>query len=368
MDRQSGWASDLMYGLSRHWEARLYTSLNEGHGARVGDALVVLHIEQSAQSSGITQDLLQARTNGAQPMRRSEVIRVRTMDDGLAILSQTHVDCILVDHGDTDDADLEACREVTRRAPDTPVIMLAERSEIDFAVQAIRLGAEEVLVKERISAHSLWQAMDFSIARRRRLSRKPVMMAGQGIHPARRDTLPEHLAPSGDLHDPEGGVRDYRFPANDAAPLQGADTEQALREAVRAAEAAPEPDLPRILVVDDTKTNRDICEVMLKKFGFAYDLADSGARALQLAARQSYALVLMDIQMPDLDGIATTEQLRERGLVEDTPIVAVTSHSPPDARTHYLDAGMDDYLAKPLTARSLLNMIERHVPASMMPK
>lgn len=122
----------------------------------------------------------------------------------------------------------------------------------------------------------------------------------------------------------------------------------------------PEHKKKKILVVDDNGLNRDLTMHVLNSWNFDVDVAESGAKALSRLQRQTYDLVLMDVQMPEMDGYQTTQAIR-RELKLALPIVALTAHSNQSERTKCLDAGMDDYISKPFDELELFGMITRQL-------
>ncbi len=99
---------------------------------------------------------------------------------------------------------------------------------------------------------------------------------------------------------------------------------------------------------------------MLRELGYTADLVDNGRAALAALERGQYALVLMDCQMPELDGYQATRALRAREKPgEHLPVIAVTAHALVGDRKKALDAGMDDSLSKPISSDGLLAMLER---------
>ncbi len=106
---------------------------------------------------------------------------------------------------------------------------------------------------------------------------------------------------------------------------------------------------PRILVVDDMQTNRFLLEVFLIRNGFQPDLAANGDEAVKLAAERDYDAILMDLQMPDLDGFGATRKIRANERPgRRTPIIALTATIAKGTREKCLAAGMDEHLTKPL--------------------
>ncbi len=116
----------------------------------------------------------------------------------------------------------------------------------------------------------------------------------------------------------------------------------------------------RILLVDDNKTNRVVGELLLKKLGFAIDLAANGREALEAFASHSYEFILMDVQMPELDGLEATALIREkeRMLCSRVPIIAMTAGAEEADRDRCIKAGMDDLLAKPIRREALIKVLE----------
>ena len=126
----------------------------------------------------------------------------------------------------------------------------------------------------------------------------------------------------------------------------------------RSIESTNEP--VSVLVVDDHPANRTlICEV-LRKRGHRWHEAISGDAAIRMVQQHDFDVVLMDVEMPDKDGLQTTAEIRSlKGLVASLPIVAVTAYVTDEDRQRCLDASMDDYLAKPINVAELLEKVER---------
>ncbi len=119
----------------------------------------------------------------------------------------------------------------------------------------------------------------------------------------------------------------------------------------------------RILLVEDNEINRLVASELLAGLGLAATMAGSGIEALEIARRQAFDLVLMDIQMPGLDGVETTHRLRQLAGFARTPVVALTAHAMLGDRQRFLDAGMDEYLAKPIEEAELVRVLGRWLGA-----
>ena len=125
----------------------------------------------------------------------------------------------------------------------------------------------------------------------------------------------------------------------------------------------------RILIAEDNEVIRELAREILEFLDFDVHVAGNGALALQLALRQTFDLILMDCQMPVLDGFEATRRLRllesESGR-NKTPIVALSGHPISEGRENCLAAGMDDYLQKPFTISELQGIINNWIPAPPM--
>jgi hypothetical protein len=104
----------------------------------------------------------------------------------------------------------------------------------------------------------------------------------------------------------------------------------------------------RILLAEDEPINREIAQMMLDDVGLSVDAAEDGAEALRLAAENDYAAVLMDMQMPNLNGVDATKAIRSDSLNRTTPILAMTANAFNEDRQVCLQAGMNDHIAKPV--------------------
>jgi signal transduction histidine kinase/CheY-like chemotaxis protein len=116
----------------------------------------------------------------------------------------------------------------------------------------------------------------------------------------------------------------------------------------------------RILVAEDNPVNQTLTARLLQKRGHSVAIADTGKAALELTERESFDLILMDIQMPEIDGLEVTATIRrrERPSGKRTPIIAMTAHAMVGDRDRCLHAGMDHYLSKPLDRKQLFAAIE----------
>jgi CheY-like chemotaxis protein len=118
-----------------------------------------------------------------------------------------------------------------------------------------------------------------------------------------------------------------------------------------------------VLVVDDSEVNRDVVLAILEKIGYRGVAVPDGRQALVALEGAPYDAILMDCQLPEMDGYAVTAEIRRReGTGPRTPIIALTAYALPEDRDRCLAAGMDDYLAKPVRPGELDATLGKWVP------
>jgi CheY-like chemotaxis protein len=159
------------------------------------------------------------------------------------------------------------------------------------------------------------------------------------------------------------------------APPQSAtgvvtDAPQNRRKKARRVETLPQDAQPgqrlRVLVADDHEANRQLAATVLTKRGHRCAEATDGHEALALLERELFDIVLMDVQMPGMDGFQATAAIRdkEKSTGQHLPVIALTAHAMKGDREKCLAAGMDAYLAKPLRPRELVTLVERTIQAN----
>jgi signal transduction histidine kinase/CheY-like chemotaxis protein len=159
-----------------------------------------------------------------------------------------------------------------------------------------------------------------------------------------------------DRHARLPGLRDadaYALPATSPAPSP--------------APSPPEPIGASILVAEDAEMNAELMDAMLAALGCQVEIARTGRETLKALTRREFDLVLMDCQMPEMDGYEATRAVRTRQVPvkdPDIPIIAVTARSLPGDRAQCLQAGMDDHLSKPFGQNALAEMIKRWMHGS----
>jgi CheY-like chemotaxis protein len=149
-----------------------------------------------------------------------------------------------------------------------------------------------------------------------------------------------------------------RDPTGHSAPLL---TRHSLRENRRRL---------KILLAEDNHVNQILAQRLLEKRGHTIVLVGTGKRAIEILDEQAFDLVLMDVEMPDMDGLdaAATIRKREKSSGNRIPIIAMTAHAMPGDRERCIQAGMDSYVSKPLQTKQLFAAIETLLPNSMEPE
>ncbi|MCX7823690.1 MAG: PAS domain S-box protein [Syntrophobacterales bacterium] len=119
----------------------------------------------------------------------------------------------------------------------------------------------------------------------------------------------------------------------------------------------------RILVVEDNVINQKVALGILEKLGFTADVVSNGQEAIDVLKTVPYDLVLMDVQMPEMDGMEATRRIRNSNSINrQVPIIAMTAHAMQGDKERCLEAGMNDYISKPISAKALAEVINRWLP------
>ncbi len=118
----------------------------------------------------------------------------------------------------------------------------------------------------------------------------------------------------------------------------------------------------KVLLVEDNKINQQVAKNILKKFGLEVDIANNGNEAIIILCKKKYDLVLMDVQMPEMDGFEATKIIRDphsNVIDHNVPIIALTAHAMESHKKECLEAGMDDYIVKPIDIEKLKNVLKK---------
>ncbi|EDY82924.1 ATPase, histidine kinase-, DNA gyrase B-, and HSP90-like domain protein [Verrucomicrobiia bacterium DG1235] len=164
-------------------------------------------------------------------------------------------------------------------------------------------------------------------------------------------------------------ILELALPEEDAKPADIVKTENMMEEAASVRKAVDQDfGNRRILLADDNAINRKLGKRFLQQMKLDVTLACNGKQAVELASEQCFDLILMDLQMPELDGITATQRIREINTAGKTiPIVALTANAFAEVREQCKEAGMNDFLTKPLRVNELASTLERWFATSESP-
>ena len=118
-----------------------------------------------------------------------------------------------------------------------------------------------------------------------------------------------------------------------------------------------------ILLAEDNPVNQKLAKMMLTKAGYQVEVADNGKEAVEkyTASPEDFDLIFMDVQMPEMDGLEATREIRKQSTIKRIPIVAITAHAMKGDREKCIEAGMDDYITKPIKRENVFGILEKWV-------
>lgn len=227
----------------------------------------------------------------------------------------------------------------------------SEQNEVEFSVTDSGIGIAE---EEQARLFGMFSQIDASITRR---------YGGTGLGLAISKQLVEMMGGKIGVESRKGRGSTFSF----MLPFgKSNSSEEVLKEQVTPSEIQNDSNPPSslntlsLLLVEDDKINAAVISKMLLQKGHLVEIATDGLEALSLHAQKQFDAILMDIQMPNLDGIQTTQRIREKeGQSRHTPIVALTAYALKGDREKFLNAGMDEYLPKPVMMEELFATLEQ---------
>jgi len=119
-----------------------------------------------------------------------------------------------------------------------------------------------------------------------------------------------------------------------------------------------------ILIIDDNRLNLKLCRTILTSAGYSVIEAENAEDGLSLIRAERPDLILMDIQLPGMDGLAATRIIKSDPAIKDIPVIAITSYAMQDDDKKAKEAGCNDYITKPIDQKGFLKMISQYLPVS----
>jgi CheY-like chemotaxis protein len=117
----------------------------------------------------------------------------------------------------------------------------------------------------------------------------------------------------------------------------------------------------KVLVVEDDPISRELVFEMLNAQGFVVHGAENGVEAIKKTEKELYYLILMDIELPGMDGIEATRTIKNMPQYKDVPIIALTAYAMKGDKERILEAGLDDYIAKPIDVSDFMKRMEKYI-------
>lgn len=118
----------------------------------------------------------------------------------------------------------------------------------------------------------------------------------------------------------------------------------------------------KVLMVEDLKVAQKVAKLILgNDLGCAVDIAETGAQALELANKNNYDLIFMDLGLPDIDGLTVTETIRKSDTQPKVPIIALTAHGSEDYKSRCMEVGMNDFIVKPIKVEDGSRLINKYL-------
>jgi CheY-like chemotaxis protein len=252
--------------------------------------------------------------------------------------------------------------EVDGRAP-CGIVLVTDAEEEAVVAEATKRGVHGYLAKDRVNTTDLWNVITQAVVKAETEQR----LAGSLRDSAAKAALEQQILKR----------------KVDAAPSPVGHTDQIVQRKSGSGfwfevpadtpASPPQPELTyasstpgyRVLLVDDLEMNRSVIGTVLGKAGHAVTEAGGGDEAVWLACQYPFDMILMDVRMPEVDGLEATRRIRAlAGPCREIPILALTAHSSPDQKEKCRDAGMDGHLAKPLDYGTLICAVDSVMAAS----
>ena len=245
------------------------------------------------------------------------------------------------------------------------VVVLSEQDDEVVAAEAAKRGVHGYLPKDQASTANLWNTITQAVMRAEAEQRH----ASLHDRATAKAALEQKIAGRDDAEAEPliEGQSDHAVRPRRRSDFWFESPPGALTWALQSQSAAYMPSSPgrRVLIVDDLITNRNIIGAFLSNAGHMVTEAEGGEEAVWLASEQAFDVILMDIRMPQVDGLEATRRIRALSDPHgQVPILALTAHTLADHKTKCQDAGMDGHLAKPVDYNTLIRAVDNVIAAS----
>ncbi|MFQ5398223.1 MAG: response regulator [Anaerolineae bacterium] len=331
----------------------------------------ILVVDDSSIQAMVLQRLLEQRGYGAYTAKSGR--------DGLALVRQDQPTLVISAIAIPDMDGYELCRAIKQdpTLSHIPVILLTSLTDPEDIIKGVNAGADNYVAKpynEELLLARIENLISTMALRpyEREEEEMEVFFAGKThvVRVDRRQVLDLLLSTF------EGAVQKNQELVRQAEELHRLKKELDTKKKPEQAEAAAEtqatpsstPDTPtkrplRILLAEDNRVNQKLISRMLQRLGYQIDVVGNGRELLDSLQRQSYDVVLTDIQMPEMDGDEAARQIVAQWSPEQRPrIIAMTGHDSVEDRKRFLEMGMDDYVCKPVRPDELKTVLSKCRP------
>ena len=314
----------------------------------------------------------------AQSLPTSRIYIAQTLEAGFALLRTHPFEVLLLDLVFPASTYPPAYEQALALAPTVPIVLLCPNDEETRARAAVQRGAQDYLVRGQFAGATLAQQLHGAIARHQRLTALCQALAQHAVATLTRRTSEAEAGSAGeDAALPLNALTAKRHNQQTATNLRAskermrmanAELDRALRHATlpsavadqRNALAPPSAAASphgQILVAEDNELNRELLCDYLSLSGYTVIRASTGLQAVEQAEIHQPALILMDIQMPELDGLEAIQRIRALPRLATVPIIALTALAMAGDRERCLATGASAYLAKPVELKALSTVI-----------
>ncbi|MEI6179803.1 MAG: response regulator [Chloroflexales bacterium] len=324
----------------------------------------------------------------AQSLPTSQIHIAQTLEAGFALLRTHPFEVLLLDLIFPASTHLSAYEQALILAPAVPIVLLCPNGEETRARAAVQRGAQDYLVQGQFDGTILVQQLHGAIARHQRLTALCQTLAQHAVATLTRRTSEAEAGSAGEdatlrlsaltakRHNQQTATNlrasEERMRLTNAeldralrrAPLPRATTDQRNTLAPPSAAASPHG---RILVAEDNELNRELLCDYLTLSGYTVIRASTGLEAVEQARTHQPALILMDIQMPELDGLEAIRRIRALPHLATVPIIALTALAMAGDRERCLATGASAYLAKPVELKALSAVITTLLVSTLAP-